>query len=189
MIPSTANVAMPAASPDSRMSGSPTTKREDAADRGCDQERRHVPDGRRAQEVEEVRHRRRLLLLGDREDARRPDADREEADVPEREHARVADEDVDRDDRRDRDERGHEVDLGRLRDERADDPGRDDERHRREELDGCATRSHTRSTSPRPRVNSPSGRTSRTRITRPKRNDGRYWLWLDGSAPPRSPET
>ena len=189
MIPRTANVAIPAASPESRISGKPTSSAKTPPTRGRDEKRRHVPDRRRAQEVEEVRHRRGLLRLGDREHARRPDADREEADVPEREHAGVADEDVDRDDRRDGDERRDEVDLGRRRDEGAEDPGGDDEQHRRQELDGCATGSHTRSTRPRLRVKSPSGRMRSTRMTSPKRNEGRYWLWLDGSAPPSRPDT
>ena len=112
-------------------------EREDAAHGRRDQERRDVPHRRRAQEVEEVGHRRRLLLLGDREDACRPDADGEEADVAEREHAGVPDEDVDRDDRRDRDERRDEVDLVRLGDHRADEACRDDERHGREELEAA----------------------------------------------------
>ena len=45
---------------------------------------------------------------------------------------------------------------------------------------------HTRSTVVA-RAKSPSGRTSSTRITAAKMNVGRYWLWLVGSAPPRSP--
>ncbi len=45
---------------------------------------------------------------------------------------------------------------------------------------------HTRSTE-WPRVNRPSGRTSSTRITAPNTNDGMYWLWFVGSAPPSSP--
>ena len=141
MIPSTAKVAIPAASPERRMSGRPTRSANAPADDRRDEQRRHVPDGRRAQEVEEVRHRRRLLLLGDREDSRGPDADREEADVAEREHAGVPDEDVDRDDRRDRDERGDEVDLVRLRDDRADEARRDDQQRGRQELDDRAPRS------------------------------------------------
>ena len=187
-MPSTANVAIPAARPESRINGRPTRSAKTPATTARDQKRRDIPHRRRAQEVEEVRHRRRLLGLGDREDACSPHADGKEADVAEREHAGVPHEDVDRDDRRDRDQRRYEVDLVRLRNHRADEARRDDERHGREELDGRAARSHTRSTRPRPRVNRPSGLRRRTRMTRPKMNDGRYWLWLDGSAPPRSPD-
>src|SRR5206468_182246 len=82
-----------------------------------------------------------------------------------------------------------DIDLRRLRDDQSEEPGSDDERCRRQQLERGRPRPHTRSTSPRPREKSPSGRTSRTRITSPNTNDGRYWLWLDGKAPPRSPET
>ena len=59
-----------------------------------------------------------LRLERDRHHARGERADGDEADLAEREHARVADEDVDRDDDRDRDERVQEVDLVRGRDGR-----------------------------------------------------------------------
>ena len=172
MISSTANVAIPAASPERRISGSPTRSAKAPPTAPAIDERRDVADRRVAEEVEEVRHERGLLLLRHREHAGRPRADRDEADVPEREHAGVPDEDVQRDDDRDRDERVDEVDLGRARD------GRTDERRRRRPArpaPAAATSARRASYAlhrPRRRVNSPSGRTSRTRITRPKTNDG-----------------
>ena len=80
------------------------------ADPGRDRERGRVADGRVAKEAGEVGHDRRLLRYRHREDARRPRADRDEADVPEREHARVADEHVEGGDDRNVDE-GRDVDT------------------------------------------------------------------------------
>ena len=110
---STAKVAMPAASPESRISGSPTSEREDAARRGRKQQRGEVPDRVVAKDREELRKDAGLRLERDRHHSRRERADGDEADLAEREDARVADEDVDRDDDRDRDERVQEVDLVR----------------------------------------------------------------------------
>ena len=96
-------------------------------------------------------------LTRHREHAGRPGAERDEADVPEREHARVADEDVERDDDRDLDERVREVRLRRARDERADDRRRDDE-HRRARAAAAARRAALiRAPPPSLRANSPFG--------------------------------
>ncbi len=162
---------------------------EHAGDQTGREKRGDVSDCRVSQEVEEVRHEGRLLLLGDGEDARRPDPDRHEADVPEGEDAGVADEDVDRDDHGDGDERIDEVDLGGARDEHAEQRGADDQRDGGTELKRGAPCAHTRSTAARPRRKSPPGLTRRTRITRPKTNVGKYWLCAVGSAPPSRPET
>ena len=51
MISSTANVAMPAASPESRISGMPDDERGDAADDRGQRERRHVADVAMLEEV------------------------------------------------------------------------------------------------------------------------------------------
>ena len=114
MISSTAKVAMPAASPERRISGSPTRSAIDAADPRC--EERATACCRSSwsrRNGNRYLHDRRLLRDRHGEHAGGPGAHRDEADVAEREHAGVADEDVDRDDDRDRDERVDEVDLGR----------------------------------------------------------------------------
>src|SRR5438552_4134366 len=69
-----------------------------------------------------ARSRRPKRLRGNRhrEHAGQPRANRDEADVPERQDARIADEDVEGDDDRDLHERVDEVALARLRHERAD---------------------------------------------------------------------
>src|SRR5213076_2317745 len=116
-------------------------------------------------------------------------ADGDEADVPERHDAGVADEEVERDDDGDVHERRDDVRLRRARDGRAEQSDQHDEQDGREELQRGAGASHTRSVGCWPtRVNSPPGRISRTRITAANRNDGRYWLWFVGSAPPRKPD-
>ena len=166
MISSTANVAIPAARPERRISGQPDDEREHAAD-----ERREQRATARCRSCgragsEEVRHHRRLLLHrhGEHAAVQRPDGD--EADVPEREHAGVADEDVERDDDRDRDERVDEVDLGRAREERPDHRDDRDEHRGRESRQERHEPSHTRSTGRAPaRRTGPPGRTSSTRIT------------------------
>ena len=111
---------------------------------------------------------------------------RDEADLAEREHARVADEDVDRDDDRDRDERVQEVDLVRARDERRrrSRPTTTSSTARRAATAGVESPPHTRSTTAvRPRANRPAGRRSRTRITSANTADGRKTVLSVGSAP------
>ena len=103
MIPSTAKVAIPAARPDRRISASPTASAKAAPTPGRERERRDVADVVREEEVREARHRDLLLALRDREHPGRPGADRDEADRPEGEDTRVADEDVERDHDRDLD--------------------------------------------------------------------------------------
>src|SRR5581483_9882489 len=126
------------------------------------------------------------LALRHRQDAGRPDPERDERDVPEREHAGVADEEVERDDDRHLHERVEEVVLERGGDAEPEQGGRQHERRRAQQL-GDASQGHARSTAAPPRVKRPFGRRSRTRITAPKRKLGRYWLWFVGSAPPRIP--
>src|SRR5581483_11472776 len=150
-------------------------------------EGRHVAHGRVAEEAGEVRHDRGLLARRHREHARRPCSDGEEADVPEREDARVADEDVETDDDRDVDERVDEVRLVRAGDGAEERSGEDERKRHRELHAERGGASHTRSTAPRARVKRPSGRASSTTITAAKRNVGRYWLCAVGSAPPRIP--
>ena len=64
MIPSTANVAIPAASPDSRMSGIPDEQRVHRPDAGGEQERRHVSDRVVPEQREEIRQLARLRVRG-----------------------------------------------------------------------------------------------------------------------------
>ena len=94
-------------------------EREHAAERGGQEQRRDVADRVVAQQREQAGQHGRLRLERDRHLAGRERADGDEADVPEREHARVADEHVDRDDHRDRDQRVEEVDVVGGRDEAA----------------------------------------------------------------------
>src|SRR5579884_1613773 len=159
-------------------------EREDEADEGGEQQRDGVPDVCVQEEVREPRHDRRLLGGRHRQHAGRPHTERHEADVAEREHAGVADEDVECDDDRDLHERVEEVRLQRARHREAEQRRREDEHHRRRQL-GRAP--HTRSAVVPPRAKSPFGRTSRTRITAANRNVGRYWLWFVGRVPPRIP--
>ena len=124
-----------------------------------------------------MRHDRRLLLDGHRENAGCPGADRDEADVAERQHAGVANKDIEGDDDRDVDERIDHVRLGRARDQDADERRYSDHGHRREQLHESMHPAHRRSAAESlPRANNPPGRNSRTTITPAKRNDGRYWL-------------
>src|SRR5581483_161455 len=152
-----------------------------------ERERREVADVRREEEMREARHGDPLLVLGHREHAGGPGADGDEADVPERQYARVADEDVERNDDRDLDERVEEVRLEVARDLEPEQSGPEDEHRGRKQLRCSADEAHTRSTAPPPRAKSPFGRTSSTTITAAKRKLGRYWLWFEGSTPPRIP--
>src|SRR5205814_9086252 len=87
------------------------------------------------------------------------------------------------------DQRRDHVRLRRRRHQRPEQSDGDHEHDRGEQLQRRARMPHTRSTACCPaRVNSPPGRTSSTRITAAKRNEGRYWLWFVGSAPPRKPD-
>src|SRR4029450_7143540 len=112
-------------------------------------------------------------------------AEGNEADLPEREHAGTADEDVDRDDDRDGRQRVQEVDLVGAGDERRTDPNDDDQQHRRGQRDPRVQASaHTRApTAERPRANRPPGRSSRTTITSAKTADGRKTVLSVGRAP------
>src|SRR5207302_9279008 len=100
--------------------------------------------------------------------------ERDEADVPEREHAGVADEDVEADDDRHADQRVEEIDLRRTRRDVSEERSREHEDNGGGELRDSLP--HRRSAGPPWRVKSPCGRTSRTRITAAKRNESRYWL-------------
>ena len=107
----------------------------DPADDRGEHERRHVADvavrGGSAARFGMIAG---FSLGRHRQHAGRPRAERDEADVAEREHARVADEDVERDDDRDLHQRVGEVGLRRDRDERAEQRRGDDERDRPEQL-------------------------------------------------------
>ena len=117
-------------------------------------------------------------------DSRRIGADRREAELAERDDARVPDEDVQRHDDGDGDERRLEVDDVGARAERAEDADGDDDRGRAEQLDRVRGQPHTRSTVVAPLgANRPAGRTSRTTMTSVKSTDGRYAVWSVGSAP------
>ena len=150
-------------------------QRHDAADQRREHERGDVAERVIAQDREEIGQDAGLGLDRDRHEPRGEPADGHEADLPERQHARVADEDVDRHDHRDRDDRIEEIELVGEREPRADEADDDDEHDRAEQLEqGGAAAAHTRSTTEeRPRTNSPAGRSSRTRITRANTTDGR----------------
>ena len=151
----------------------PDEQRVETSDSRCDEQRRHVPDLVVTQERKQVLHDRRLLGDRNREHAGGPGSDGDEADVPEREHAGVAHEDVEGDHDRHGHKRVDEVDLGRRRGDATEERGEDDESDRPSERRERAG-AHTRSTGPGPRANNPFGRIRRTRITRPKTSDGRY---------------
>src|SRR5262249_20855415 len=123
---------------------------------------------------------------GHGENARRPGAERDEGDVTEREHAGVADEQVESDDDRDIHERLEEVRLQRGRDGESEQRRSQDECGRTEQLGEPAER-HRRSRAPPGGANRPFGRTSSTRMTAANRKLGRYWLWFVGRTPPRNP--
>src|SRR5204863_9733550 len=124
---------------------------------------------------EESRHGERLRLRVDRDEAGEVRADRDEADVPERDDARVADEHVERD----HDGRHHhrvlELELALLRELGGDRGGRDEQEHGPGELHGrpkCAP--HTRSTCrTRSGAKRPAGRSTSTAMTTPYTTDGR----------------
>ena len=127
VISSTANVAMPAARPESRISGRPSTSASTPPTSAASTSEGTLPS---------VWSRRIGKSSGSTPDfdstgiVITPDgeaADGDEADLPEREHARVADEDVDGDDHRDRDDRAQEVLLVGERDLRAEQPDEHDE--------------------------------------------------------------
>ena len=88
MISSTANVAIPAASPDSRISGSPTTTAKRPPTRVATTRRGRVPDRMVAQNRKQVGKHSRLRLERDGQHAGGEGADCDEADLAEREHAR-----------------------------------------------------------------------------------------------------
>ena len=117
-------------------------ERIDAADRRRCEQRRHVADRVVPEDGEEVLHDRRLLGDRHREHARRPGSHGDEADVSERDDARVPDEDVDGDDDRDGDERVDEVDLRRVRGDAAEQRRDHDEPDRAGELGQMPRRSY-----------------------------------------------
>ena len=123
-----------------------------------------------AQDPEHRRQDQVLLLDVEREDPRQVGADGDEADVAERQHAGVADEDVDRDDDRDVDEGVAELELAHRVQLRADRRHRDDEQRpgRRAPASASSAAAHTRSAAVARRpAKRPLGRTRITRITRP----------------------
>ena len=152
-------------------------ERQEAADQGGEHERGDVAERVVAQDREEIGQHARLRLDGDRHHAGGEPADCDEADLAEREHARVADEHVHGHHHRDRDEGVEEVQLVGLRDLGRDEPDQDDQQARPEQLDGRdagAWRAHTRSTTEvRPRTNRPAGRSRSTRMTSAKTTEGR----------------
>src|SRR4029079_17678510 len=81
---------------------------EDAADGRGERKRDVVADGRRSEEVGEAGHREPLLLTRYGYNPRGPRPKSDEADRPEREDARIADEHIEGDDDRDLDERVEE---------------------------------------------------------------------------------
>ena len=141
----------------------PDDEREDTACDGGEEQRRHVSHRAVAEEAGEARHDRRLLGNRHREHTGQPRSNRDEADVPERQDARIADEDVEGDDDRDLHERVDEVALARLRHERADERRDDDEYRGRGELHERDGLPHTRSPDTF-RANRPFGRSTRIAI-------------------------
>ena len=117
--------------------------------------------------------------------ARRERADGDEADLAEREHARVADEDVDRDDDRHRDERVEEVDLVRGETCVATSPTATTSAAGPTSCDERVERRLTRAPPPP----APAARTARpgaassTRMTSAKTAEGRKTVLSVGSAP------
>ena len=150
-------------------------QREHAADGSCEQKRGDVPDRVVAEDREQLGQHARLGLEWDRDHAREERANGDEAQLTERQHPRVADEDVDRDDDRHRHEGREEVDLRGTRHERAAHADGDHERGRAEELrEGLQMPSHTRSiVDERPRTKRPAGRSRRTRMTSANTTEGR----------------
>ena len=130
VMPSTAKVAMPAGRPDRRISGMPATSANSAPAAAAIASETAVEVVRVAQDAEHRRQDQVLLLDVEREDPGEVGADGDEADVPEREHAGVADEDVDRDHDRDADQRLAELELADRVQLRADRGDGDDEHHR-----------------------------------------------------------
>src|SRR2546430_7381750 len=165
----------------------PDRERESTADGGRERQRRDIADVRGDEEVGETRHGDRLRGSRHGEHARGPRADGDEADLPERQNARVADEDVEPDDDRDLDQRVEEVRLEVARDLQREQGGRQNEQGRDEHLREPANKVHTRSTAPPPWVKSPSGRRSSTTITAAKMKLDTNWLLSAGSTPPRIP--
>ena len=110
MTSSTANVAIPAASPERRIRAARREGEDPADAQQAGARGRSPPSYRPGNRT--GGHRRRLLGDGDGQRTGRPGADRHEADVPERQHAGVPDEHVERHDDRHGDERVDEVDLG-----------------------------------------------------------------------------
>src|SRR5205085_2046739 len=96
----------------------------DEADTGRESERGHVPHVRDPEGMSQALHHELLLELRHREDAGGPGTEGDEADVPEGENARVADEDVESNDDRDLDERVDEVGLEVARDLEAEESRR-----------------------------------------------------------------
>src|SRR5262249_41968178 len=163
----------------------PDHKREGAADHGRESEGRDIADVRGDEEVSEARKGDRLLDPRHSEHAGGPRTDGDEADLPERQDARVADEDVEPDDDRNDDQRLDEVPLEVARDREPEQRGRHDEQRGDQHLEQAPSLTHTRSTVPPPRVKRPFGRTSKTTITAAKMKLVRYCVLSAGSPPPR----
>ena len=102
---------MPAGSPERRISGIPAIRAKSAPAAAASASETRRSSLRVAQEREHRRQDEVLLLGAEGEDPRQVGADGDEADVSEREDARVADEDVERDDDRGVDERVVELEL------------------------------------------------------------------------------
>src|SRR5205823_4619360 len=141
-------------------------ERVDAAGDSSEGERERRADMRVLEHVEERRHREVLRLRIDREDPGEVCADGDEAHVPERDHAGVADEDVERDDDRDHHDRVLELELLGRRDVAGDQGSEQYEGDRYAELEDRTP--HTRSTrAARNGANRPAGRSSSTTTTSP----------------------
>src|ERR671923_4754 len=167
----------------------PDDSGEYAAEHRGEHERGDVPHVVLGEEGKQLRHQRRLDRGRDGRQPGREGADRNEADVPEREYAGVAHEHVERDHDRHRHERGYEVLLGPGRHEAAHHPDEHDQAPRHQELHGAvpvpARSRHTRSTAVLlGRANRPAGRSRRTRITSRKTKEGRKTRSSAGSASP-----
>ena len=140
------------------------------AGEGMGGERRDDADRVVAQQREQVRDDEALLLRAERHLPRQVRAERDEADVAEGDHARVADEDVDRDHDRGLHERVLELQLTRRAREVPHDADSRHEHERSEQLQRAVdvAACHTRSTAARRKgANTPEGRRSSTTITSP----------------------
>ena len=172
VIPSTANVAMPAGRPESRISGIPVERARRRRRRARRARATSTSTTCACRSTGNMLRQHEVLLLGaERQDPGEVGADRDEADVAERDHARVADEDVERDhDRRVRRARRRTRAAARARVCEPTTADREHEHRRREQRDERSSAVLTRAPPTRRRARARTGRPGRsssTRITRP----------------------